>query len=314
MFSLLGCPVVIGCLLLSGCSSLQQTAKYDLEKQIERQQQYQLAEEPAPAEKMTASEYENKGDGYLRLGDKNRALLYYLKALALEPENPKLLAKEAGLLLQREKYGEAEKLYRKLLAAHGADAAGNEGLGRALLGQNRVDEAEPFFRQAVDLDSGMWRSCNGLALIYGQRGDYRQALSWMKKALAQRPQDIALINNLAVTYYLMEDYSQAETILRAAAGHSTNSQLHNNLALVYIRLGRFNEALEAFKKGAPSEAIAYDNMGRYYLAQRLYKEAIAAFETAIARNPKFYPSANERLEQAKQGMQLALSGFSTGGP
>lgn len=290
--------------VLSGCSSKQQQGNIDLEKQIERQQEmYRLTEEPEKHKTLTVQEYEATGDRQLQNNDINRAYLYYIKALALEPDNVRLLHKQGKLLTQKKKDAEAETVYRKLLAISTKDGAAYEGLGRALLGQNNIAEAEDNFRAALIVDESLWQSHHFLALIMSSRQDYDGALYEFKLALSSRPQDSILLNNMAMTYYLQGRYEKALTILLTLAKHSTKKRIHNNLALVLIQLGQYQEALVAFKKGTGSEASAYNNIGIEYLKHGKYEAAIASFERAIALNPQFYPSAIANLTQAKNALQ-----------
>lgn len=288
---------------LSGCASLKREGA-DLDKQIERQQKmYQLSEEPQEREILSPKEYETIGDRHLKGNDINRAYLNYVKALAIEPENAGLLHKQAKLLTKKGKHSEAEKVYRKLLSISADDALAYEGLGRALLGQNNIAEAEDNFHAALVMNEALWQSHHFLALIMSSRQDYDGALFEFKLALSYKPQDITLLNNMAMTYYLQGHYEKAATILRTLARHSNEKKIYNNLALVSIRLGQYQEALDAFKKGTGSEASAYNNIGIEYLLDQKYEAAIASFEKAIALNPQFYPSANANLAQARKALQ-----------
>jgi tetratricopeptide (TPR) repeat protein len=58
--------------------------------------------------------------------------------------------------------------------------------------------------------------------------------------------------------------------------------------------------LEAFKKGG-GEARAYNNLGCIYLRQGKFEEAIHLFEKAIEIEPGFYARASENLNKAKAG-------------
>jgi len=78
----------------------------------------------------------------------------------------------------------------------------------------------------------------------------------------------------------------------------SNERVYNNLALALCKLGRYQEGLEAFKKGG-DEAVAYNNLGCVYMAEGKHKEAIEVFEKAIEIKPGFYVSAHENLKRAK---------------
>jgi tetratricopeptide (TPR) repeat protein len=70
------------------------------------------------------------------------------------------------------------------------------------------------------------------------------------------------------------------------------------MALAYANLGRYDEAMEAFRK-AGGEAHAYNNMGCIYLEKGKYQEAVQSFENAITLEPGFYAKAADNLKKAK---------------
>ena len=78
--------------------------------------------------------------------------------------------------------------------------------------------------------------------------------------------------------------------------------MYNNLALALCKLGRYQEGLEAFKRGG-DEAGAYNNLGCVYMAEGKPKEAIEAFEKAIEIKTGFYVVAHENLKRAKASAQ-----------
>ena len=135
--------MIVAGVFLSGCSAFQSNTGADVDRQIELQQiQQDLLSEPAVVETRTVAEYEQLGDGYILRGDVNRAYVYYMKGLELEPNNLSLLHKQGDLLLKKKKYAEAEPVYRKLLSMDGNDELALEGLGKSYFGQEKYLEAE----------------------------------------------------------------------------------------------------------------------------------------------------------------------------
>jgi Flp pilus assembly protein TadD len=108
-----------------------------------------------------------------------------------------------------------------------------------------------------------------------------------------------VFNNLGMSLLLKGDYGEAvKSFTEALKLETSNSKIHNNLALALCRLGRYPEALEVFKKGG-DEASAYNNLGYLYMTEGKYKEAIEAFENALEIKPGFYLKAYENLRKAK---------------
>ncbi|OGR13255.1 MAG: hypothetical protein A2097_12095 [Desulfobacula sp. GWF2_41_7] len=294
--------IILAPVFMSGCSYLQNnTTANTLEKQIELQQiEHELAAEPESTEKKTAAEFEGQGDRFLQRGDINRAYMYYVKGLGVEPDNVSLLHKQGMLLIKKNKFVEAEQIYEKLFTLAEKDPRTLAGRSKAYFGQGKFEEAEQGFLAALAIKSDDWQAHEYLGLIYSQRQQYDKAISRLKTALGYKPNNVSVGNNLAVTYYLNGDFNEAARLFRNLTAKNGDKKIHNNLALAYFQLGQYENALESFKKGASNEAAAYNNMGREYLFAKKYNEAIEAFEKAIVLNPKYYASAQKNLDLARR--------------
>jgi Tfp pilus assembly protein PilF len=75
-------------------------------------------------------------------------------------------------------------------------------------------------------------------------------------------------------------------------------KIYNNLGMALSKLGRYELAMEAFKK-CGDESKAYNNIGFVYLKMGERDKAIRSFEKAIESRPTFYLKASENLKKAK---------------
>ncbi|WP_028585051.1 tetratricopeptide repeat protein [Desulfogranum mediterraneum] len=295
--------MIITCLLLSNCSIFQGDSSYDLERQINLQNaQREITSESQPEAKKTAEEYEARGDLYLIQNDFNRAYVQYVKGLGQSPDNRSLLHKQANLLLKKDRRIEAKNIYNKLLEQDKGDSLALQGLGRILFSQGAFKKAEEAFNQAIELNPDLGRSFEFIGLIHCSREEYQIAITFFQKALSLLPTDYTVTNNLAVTYYILKDYSKSVSLLKTIPEKLKGKKVYNNLALSYFKLGDHDTALVYFKRGSESDSIAYNNIGYEFLCTNNYIPAISAFELAIKLHPKYYPEAQTNLKVAKNAL------------
>ena len=84
------------------------------------------------------------------------------------------------------------------------------------------------------------------------------AIDYLERALALRPRDVAILNNLANAYIQMEAFKKAVPLLqRALKIEPKLSQSIANLARAYRRLGRAEEAIEMFGQVLAAEPHNY---------------------------------------------------------
>ena len=91
----------------------------------------------------------------------------------------------------------------------------------------------------------------------------------------------------------------AAAFVEAVRLKTRGPEVYNNLALALGHMGKYPEALEAFKKSG-DEATAYYNLGCLFLSEGKPHEAVDAFEKAIERKPGFYVQAHQRMKKAKE--------------
>lgn len=128
-------------------------------------------------------------------------------------------------------------------------------LGRAYFRRGRVHEAEKVFQEAIALSPRDPRAHEGLGRLYGFLGKDREALVSYRRMLELASKDPYSHWRIGRFYLEKRDLAEAEKYFAGAARlfpHS--SELRNDLAQVYYRLGKFDAAraeLEAALKISP---------------------------------------------------------------
>ncbi len=126
---------------------------------------------------------------------------------------------------------------------------------------------------------------NLLGLAYDRLGDHKQAQDYYERALAAAPNEAATLNNLGYSLYLDDRYTDALARLKPAARlDPANRQIANNLALVYGRLRKYDDAYKQFAR-AGGEFYARVQTGALLAAAGRDRDAIKFFEVARKLNP-----------------------------
>lgn len=232
----------------------------------------------------------NSADGYLYLARLyrelrllDRAARYYDKTLSLRWST--LVAIEAADLLERmSRYGDAEKLYLRMLDEDEAneharlqlaEIYSKQGevekavavlqelknyslepqqvdlaIGRILVGSNRLDEAEAHFKEMIDNYPEFEEARTLLALVYYDKGDKEQAvrqLSTIPRDSENYPDAVLMQVRILVE---MGDFQRAESILTDAieSGVEPLSRMYTLLASLYQKGGRMEDARKIYKQ------------------------------------------------------------------
>ncbi|HEX8180389.1 MAG TPA: tetratricopeptide repeat protein [Pyrinomonadaceae bacterium] len=157
--------------------------------------------------------------------------------------------------------------------------------GRALLERGNTNEAIAQLSVAAITGPDLIAANNLLGLAYDRLGQHQQAQDAYERALIAAPADAATLNNLGYSLYLSDRYAQALARLKSAARlDPSNRQIANNLALVYGRLNKFDDAYKQFAR-AGGEFYARVQTGALLENAGRDLDAIKQFETARRLDP-----------------------------
>jgi len=249
---------------------------------------------------MTGRDYERLGDAMYSRGRFFMACVQYEKALALEPETIGVLVKKGMALLAGDKNDEAVEQFNDVLKKNPDSALAYEGLGMAYFKKKDYDRGISNLQRSLELDCGLWKAHNILGTIYDRQERHNLAIQSYKTALKIKPDAGFIYNNLGVSYYLSNDGNRAAMCFHLAINRQYKTKkVYNNLGLALGAMERYEEALDAFKKGG-TEAGAYNNLGCICLEQGKLDEAALCFKEAIKIDPAFYVVGSESLKKTNQ--------------
>jgi Flp pilus assembly protein TadD len=195
----------------------------------------------------------------------------------------------ARLSVRRADYAEAEKEFRALLSVCQEDAESRSGLGAALLGAGRTDEATHEFQRALELDAGDFTALYNLGTLAADGGDAQQAIKMLEAALRAWPGSSDAHEKLAAAYAQQGRLSDALTQLRAAVALSPeDAKVHFSLSQVLDAQGQSEEAFTEQKRALqldPQDADGWNNLGAMLARGGQTDAARSAFEHALQLQP-----------------------------
>ncbi len=264
------------------------------------------------------------GDIYFRRGEYSKALPYYEKVLAAQPDNLMLMLQIGDAYLSLGQGGKAEDLYKKAITRYpnakfiqnklawtrvavgdpaGALAISGQyfkeaprdtnalaGYVNILVANNRIDEALSLVRQNVKIERDAWLMYLLLGDLYRLKNDPHAAAESFRLALKQRPDDANLMVNIGARYEQINLDKEAEFLYISLQRKFPRSMMFvNHLAWFYI--DRMDEPQKASKligilESEGEGAGVKDTIGWYYYKSGDLKSAEYYLREAIALDPE----------------------------
>jgi CHAT domain-containing protein/Tfp pilus assembly protein PilF len=254
--------------------------KYDYPKAIKHfEMAYAIDKNYRPKE--AAADLNNIGFLYSALGQNQKSLEFYQKALPIQ--------KEVG-----DRTGEASTL-------------NNIGGVYFNLGQNQkaleyYQKALPIMK-AVENRVGEATTLNNIGGVYDNLGQNQKALEFYQKVLpiqkevGDRAGEATTLNNIGFVFHelgqnqkALECYQEALPIQKEVRDRAGEATTLNNIGFVYHELGQNQKALEFYQKALPiqkevgdraKEATTLNNIGLVYSALGQKQKALEFFQKAL---------------------------------
>jgi Flp pilus assembly protein TadD len=277
--------ILISLVGLTGCSTLIPGYGDSRERRYRRELQAQRERESAsrsevPAAERTTESLIAEGDRKLAEGDRRLALLNYLEARRISPDDPKALNR-IGYYYVIEDPEQAAAIFAGVINRYEDSADAHAGLGLARFAQGRYDDARASFERAEQIDGNLPAALDALGVIHAIDDDSTASLEYAQRAFQANPRDAPIANNLGVAYLQQSEFQRAEETFRAAILlDPSDPALYNNLGYALGRLGRYDEATAAFRRYGDDGAI-HNNLGYVYYLNGDIEESIRHFEIAM---------------------------------
>lgn len=166
-------------------------------------------------------------------------------------------------------------------------------MGLSYLGENNVTGALVEFTAAEKIDADNHELQNYLGIVYFRKNKLDIAEKKYLRAIALKPDYSDARNNLAVTYLEMKRWDDAIYQLKLVTEdifYQNQSAAGINLALAYYGKGEFAQAMATLRPLAtayPLEPMIRYHIGRTYYATDRFDLAIVEYNKAIELYPNY---------------------------
>lgn len=184
------------------------------------------------------------------------------------------------------------------------EAVDNNNQGMSLMRANRLADAREKFQRAAEEDHRFDLPLYNLALSYIRARQWGDAQNALERAVSRAPNNPEYHYQLGNAHYqqalAQADSSEGGAHHEAARTSFRNAlQRNQNLYMAHFRLGQIAEvlddphgAMEAYTaclRAAPRAYAAYARLGRQYLNNNLFNEAVQVLREGLAVAPEGVP-------------------------
>ena len=183
------------------------------------------------------------------------------------------------------------------------------------INQGKLNQAEVIYKELINLGSKNPFIYSNLAVIYGRKGEQKEKIKLLKKALIINPNLCEVHNNLGNALQDIEDHKTAISSYKEAIKLNPNYvEAHYNLGIALHETGDLVGAISAFKKTIKINSNffkAFNNLGTAFKDKGDINAAIDSFEEAIKLNPNFTEAHNNLgiAAHEKEDLQTAIVSF-----
>ena len=232
----------------------------------------------------------------IRANQPERADEVLWKSIRLGNESIDTLKLLTQVNLMLGNWEQAEQLAQRLGEIVGEEVAAQQALGLAYHGSNKADDSYLAFRRAYELNPDAARPVASLVKAYVERGESDKAVAFLKKVVADNPEN-------TIAYHLLGQLSLKREDVRSAIGYfnkvielSPESELgYLSVGGIYLSQGDFRNAEKVYSQGAQAvpgsltlainQALLVEHLGQLDRAIELYEQLLQSNpDVLVARN------------------------------
>lgn len=230
----------------------------------------------------------NLGIHLMRAGDYSGSMALLQESLALKGDDPYTLNAAGTIMLGQGRYDEAERYYKTALQAKPDFDEANFNMGIVFWQTGRPKEAAEYFQKTVEAAPEWAEAWNSLGQALSGLGQYDKGREAFERALSLKPGLAEAYFGLGGVYARTGDLGSAVEALQKSAAISPSFRTLNNLGACLVAMGRPGEAEKPLRdaiKIEPNDASGHMDLAAALAALGRRDEAISELETAMRLEP-----------------------------
>lgn len=236
------------------------------------------------------------GQMYYRMGDMEKALAYLTAAADQDASNMYFQIDLARALLGNNREEEAKKILSSLQRVYGDYERVLNLQGIFYLRQGLYGRATAMFLKALTRNPSCWEYCMNLGTTYFRQGQIESAIEQLEKLISITPPNARYYTMLGIAYRRAEQLKKSIDMFETALRINPNSVLAMmNMATSYMELKWFQKAEYWINKAiyrSPAEAVLYCNKGAIKVRKGDTTAAVPLFEKALKLDPDNFSAYN----------------------
>jgi tetratricopeptide (TPR) repeat protein len=243
-------------------------------------------------------------------------------ALTLDQRQPEVWISLAKINEGTGRREAALSALNKALELQPASDEARQLMGQIFQATGRRDEAKAQYLQAIELRPDYWRHHSMLGAFYYATGSYAEAIAAFTRVTQLAPDNGRGFHNLGAVYYRIGDSRNALINYERALDLNPRPETRSAIGNIHYDEGRYQAALDAFLEAAKESendgvlrgnvGDAYARLGRLDEARQAWREAVRLEQQTLAVNLNDANTlARIALWQAKAGDRAAAESHIT---